>query len=662
MAPTTPARDPKAEKMRKINDKVKEAHLLQKSIEEFLRKINEAEQKNNFTQEYKSLVDEQDSWFSTRNKDKLPELLTPGRKIHANIQPDENLDELISYMDNLLKDLQSILQKIKNYVDTNTPDKSVKRDLDRMKSKLYDLKSQFSDLYTKATVNSQQNVLDILDETLDEQIRIIEDDIETTATTANQKDTVKELQVKLKGLMINLESLAKLSRDKNVKDEDDNEDEDDWAFTGEGADKANDFRERVTDAFQAFRRDMTAEMRKLKAKAQNSYDMSDAEKRNSEITKLKDEIRKAEEKVNSDKVMLDQRQALNETRLGPFERAVAEAERRLSEKEKALERAENKMNQSVFMKPDDFTQGFDQTLMVVRQYQQQLRAALKETEVNTGVALKEDRMKLKQDLKKTFSRQFRDIQEEIVQFANFMSKASAQLRKTKIPDSKLQEVTIIKSMADDNATEIRISIGTVHREILRGIEIEIDGWTKNKGAIVMLYLFKSLRVASSWLAFYLADKLFTEYYNKNKNAAANPKTVDLRWFVAIYASFQLVFDLIAIVVMYFVRRIDPDVVSGALILDYVFDSAVVTLMVLSSSVWVADIIQDKKYFGYRTNGKKAVRALRTIMVWLLVLHSLAPYFYAAGPNFTGRAKAKDLDMAIREAKIKAKADAKAKAS
>jgi hypothetical protein len=161
----------------------------------------------------------------------------------------------------------------------------------------------------------------------------------------------------------------------------------------------------------------------------------------------------------------------------------------------------------------------------------------------------------------------------------------------------------------------------------------------------MLYGLKVLRVSVSWLAFYLANKLFMDFYNKHISAIT-PKMADLRLYVVIYASFQLVFDTMALVVMYFVRRIDPDVIPGALMLDYVFDTTIVTMMVLASAIWVADIIQDKRYFAYQTRAPRAVRALRTIIFWLLIFHSLAPCFYLAGPNFSGREKSKDTAMDV----------------
>jgi hypothetical protein len=172
--------------------------------------------------------------------------------------------------------------------------------------------------------------------------------------------------------------------------------------------------------------------------------------------------------------------------------------------------------------------------------------------------------------------------------------------------------------------QIKSSKNVILSDIKKGIKIEDDRTKFASKSVVMIYMLKSLRVAVAWLAFYLADTLFKDYYIKQKYGKKEI-IVDLRWYVVIYASFQFIFDIIALIVMYFV-----------------------TLMVLASSIWVADIIQDKRYFMYKTSTTRATRVLKTIMFWLLVIHSITPYYYLTGPNFTGSKSAKDFDEKIKK--------------
>ena len=79
--------------------------------------------------------------------------------------------------------------------------------------------------------------------------------------------------------------------------------------------------------------------------------------------------------------------------------------------------------------------------------------------------------------------------------------------------------------------QITNSLNLIHRKMRMAVTSRSDGKSLNKKGFGLLYVFKILRVAVSWLAFYLADKLFTDYYMKNMDAATNPKAVDLRWYV-----------------------------------------------------------------------------------------------------------------------------------
>lgn len=428
-------------------------------------------------------------------------------------------------------------------------------------------------------------------------------------------------------------------------------------ISGEGDDakRANDFLSDVDEAIALLKKALISIYRKMSNRAAAGFRKEEAKTQFEKIEKLEKEIKEREKDVDRARVDLENKKLSNPRYTSTEERALNEATRILAEKKNELEKAKSKTSTYLRINADDFTQDFDQTLAAVRIYQETLRNAVKETDVNE---IEDSGMK--ERIRNILSQKFKNVLSERHEgtelHRSFQVYMDGRVQDGKrLPDSQRAILKVIQMMAIDNITEIEISLNVVHREIIRSIEIETGDWTKNKNAMVILYVFKSLRVAVSWLAFYLADKLFTEYYTKNKNAAANPKTVDLRWFVAIYASFQLVFDIIALVVMYFVRRIDPDVVSGSLMLDHVFDTTIVTLMVLASSFWVADIIQDKKYFAYRTAGKRAVRSLRTIMVWLLILHSLVPYFYIAGPNFTGKSKFKKLDDKVRKANKEKKA-------
>lgn len=599
---------------------------------------------------------------------RLQEIMDSNELFTAVVQkkPDQRVDLYLRSkeddqgMEDVVEKLRELETDIELFKDTQQEDQGVETERDALTRKSELLLDDMSQ-YIRDTDWTNQDILkENLDFTKGEVQKLLRKyskqrptkDLEAGLTTWS--DTINETRKTLEDSKKEYVKIEKKRREEKRASIGGLDQADFGANSSKAAkEKANAFLATITDAAQVLKRYLSSMTRKLQGEARKAIDTGDVERLSQVVSEIeKDRAR--------EKDALTAKENNKENSNSDYDKAIDKqinlARGRIDQIDIKLEQAKAKLSGMVKIDTSDFTPLFDTALAAVRDYQQTLGAALKETDVNTEIAAKEDKLEFKKIVADMFSDVSDEIEKEISRFENYLMEELKSLRQA-LPKSALNGVRLIQAVARDSSMELMISVSTVHREILRAINVDSNSWDKNTSAALMLYLFKSLRVAVSWLAFYIADKLFTEYYTKGKNAAANPRTVDLRWYVAIYASFQFVFDLIALVVMYFVRRIDPDVVSGALILDYTFDSAVVTLMVLSSSVWLADIVQDKKYFEYRTSGKRAVRSLRTVMVWLLILHSLVPYFYFAGPNFTGRAKYKEFDTPLREAREKRKGKA-----
>lgn len=180
----------------------------------------------------------------------------------------------------------------------------------------------------------------------------------------------------------------------------------------------------------------------------------------------------------------------------------------------------------------------------------------------------------------------------------------------------------------DGALEVNLALSQLKNTTVRRFKArkryERVSW-KSVGAV---YTLKAFRVLSGFGALYLANKSFMQMVKTKVG-----EVVDIRWFLFFYGLYHLLLDLVLMLVAYVYYRTDPGVVSAGTLLDFLFDTVAVYLLVFASAVWIADIIQDKKYFDYRNNPQKAVNILRDITLWVLVLHGMAPWFYTAGPNF-----------------------------
>ena len=357
-----------------------------------------------------------------------------------------------------------------------------------------------------------------------------------------------------------------------------------------------------------------------------------------EITRLKDDLTKLEMEDGFSNPKFNQ---------SAHYFKIDKLKKLISKKEDELRIIKSKTNSSVNISIQSVNSYTDLNLVAIRKFQSDVREALKEfnNSSKNKTQTKEWKYAVRKQLINNIDNYFEKLS-NIELIDNVRDYARNVISKTS--DNKTSNtLNSIRLLLSDNDMQIKSSKNVILSDIKKGIKIEDDRTKFASKSVVMIYMLKSLRVAVAWLAFYLADTLFKDYYIKQKYGKKEI-IVDLRWYVVIYASFQFIFDIIALIVMYFVRRIDPEVVSGALILDYAFDALIVTLMVLASSIWVADIIQDKRYFMYKTSTTRATRVLKTIMFWLLVIHSITPYYYLTGPNFTGSKSAKDFDEKIKK--------------
>lgn len=392
-------------------------------------------------------------------------------------------------------------------------------------------------------------------------------------------------------------------------------------------------------------RNIANNVQAIRSQIFNSFD----EEGYGETTRYKDVLKAEIIRLKEDLTKIEMEDSFSNPKFNSNAQAarIDKTRRLIIKKEEDLRTFESKTKQNLNISVKSISAYTDLNLVAIRKFQAAIRKALKEfnDDKKNQVETKEWKAAIKAQVTKQIAAVFQKI--KLSELTENIETFISTLQAKKINNrSDEQTLTSIKLLLNDNITQIRSSYSVILSDVRNGIKIKDDRTKFEKKAVVMIYVLKTLRVAVAWLAFYLADTLFKDYYIKQKYGKKET-IVDLRWYVVIYASFQFVFDLIALVVMYFVRRIDPEVVSGALMLDYAFDAFIVTLMVLASSIWVADIIQDKRYFMYRTSTTRATRVLKTIMFWLLVIHSVTPYYYLAGPNFTGSANASMFDKKIK---------------
>lgn len=148
---------------------------------------------------------------------------------------------------------------------------------------------------------------------------------------------------------------------------------------------------------------------------------------------------------------------------------------------------------------------------------------------------------------------------------------------------------------------------------------------KGKGA---LYLFKGLRIILLWFATTIGARLFeSEYIEKVYGRGERPPdlTMLLSWIVAAV----MVFNTLLIAGM---TLLSSEFSSGSVVFSRKYISIVAVDGFVHAGVLVfmgflvTSTVQQKKYFAYRTEGARAIRATKELIMAVAVPFLMLPYF------------------------------------
>jgi hypothetical protein len=150
--------------------------------------------------------------------------------------------------------------------------------------------------------------------------------------------------------------------------------------------------------------------------------------------------------------------------------------------------------------------------------------------------------------------------------------------------------------------------------------------------ILPLYALKAMRVATAYAAGFIAARIFENAY-VNAMTATKPTVPDLKWLVVIYFTFVALFDGAFMLMLWLLQRLQVGNISSNVIKDFMIDTFVANALAMSSLVWMADIVQDRRYFEYQLTAPRAVRVMRQLCFAVSGVHAAVPYFYFTGPFY-----------------------------
>jgi len=145
--------------------------------------------------------------------------------------------------------------------------------------------------------------------------------------------------------------------------------------------------------------------------------------------------------------------------------------------------------------------------------------------------------------------------------------------------------------------------------------------------MVMLFGVKAIRVAACYISLTITANYMAQIYmDKVLINQENPQ--HLVNFVSMFAIIDAILFALILGLVFAVTKMVGNVSDGfglmnTLIQDYMLFS----LMVSVSGVIVTTTMHNKKFFMYKDDGLRAIRALKEIMFGLAIFHGIVPYNY-----------------------------------
>lgn len=146
----------------------------------------------------------------------------------------------------------------------------------------------------------------------------------------------------------------------------------------------------------------------------------------------------------------------------------------------------------------------------------------------------------------------------------------------------------------------------------------------------VLYSLKVLRGLLLWAALGLAKSIFMPYYN-TAVYANNKSPPHPLYFVLVFLGIDLALNIGIILILMLLRHIFQYTDSGFPIDQHVMhaiwtDYVLSMLLIAVLAMVIAAVIRRKKYFRYRFEGDRGIRAMSSMILWVSVAVLLIPFF------------------------------------
>jgi len=147
---------------------------------------------------------------------------------------------------------------------------------------------------------------------------------------------------------------------------------------------------------------------------------------------------------------------------------------------------------------------------------------------------------------------------------------------------------------------------------------------------IILYTLKAMRLLTVWFTLLIATRTFQNYYADlvytRDEAPPNPALFVLL-IVALDAAMQAVFLVVLAVVMRALKTHDNDFpIDVALLSAWSVDALASTAAVALLALVIGEVIRNKKYFRYKYEGERGIRAMREMVYYIYCVMVPVPFY------------------------------------
>jgi hypothetical protein len=146
----------------------------------------------------------------------------------------------------------------------------------------------------------------------------------------------------------------------------------------------------------------------------------------------------------------------------------------------------------------------------------------------------------------------------------------------------------------------------------------------------VVYALKLVRLAMAYGALFLASKLFQQNY-VSEVFANNKEPPALSRFILLFWAFEtgmIVLMLVILVLLKYVFNTEYDdfIINNTVLKKFLIDYVACTVLVLAFSFIISSTMMKKKYFKYKADGLRAVRALQELIFYVACVIYTIPFY------------------------------------